>query len=185
MPGINSAGVSIVPIEADGVASDCMYFVGTRGRLKDGKRCFRLRFRLARLASIGFAFFHAFRARAGRPQPGKSPMARVAVLPDDFYASAVALVDANVLRIDGFARQLLLLPSRFAGYIFRDNTDALMAHTLVLHLNLTRWIGARPPPLKTKRLQAESHGGTRYNRRHERRVLLFYCLIRNRMQKHK
>jgi hypothetical protein len=39
----------------------------------------------------------------------------------------------------------------FAGYIFRNNTDAFMAHTLLLHLNATRC--PRSPPLKAERLQ--------------------------------
>jgi hypothetical protein len=31
----------------------------------------------------------------------------------------------------------------FAGYIFRNDADAFMAHTLLLHLNRSRCAGAR------------------------------------------
>ena len=127
--------MAIVPVEADGIAPDRVYVVGAYGGFEHGKRSFRLRLWLTRLAPSGFAFFHAGRARARCTQPEKRPVAGVAILPYYFDASAFCLVDADMLRVDGFARKFLLWTCGFARYIFRNNANAFMAHTLFLHLN--------------------------------------------------
>ena len=104
MPGIDSTGMAIVPVEADGIAPDRVCFVGAYGRFEQGKRGFGLGLLLSRLASGGFSFFNAQRARARRTQPCEGPLAGVSVFPDDLHASPFRLVDADSLRINGFAR---------------------------------------------------------------------------------
>jgi hypothetical protein len=151
MPGINAAGVAIVPIEADGISPYGMNVVRSDCGFKYRKRCCRLRLLLAWRASLGFAFFYAGCAWARGTQPGKRPAARVAIFPYDFDASSLRLVDADVLRVDGLARKFNLGTRGLARYIFRKDADAFVAHTLFLHLNAARCLSI--PPFEAKRLQ--------------------------------
>lgn len=143
--------MAIVPIEADGISPYGVYVVGPYGRFKHRERCCWLRLLLARFAPVGFAFFHAGCARARCTQPGKGPVAGVAILPYYFDARPLRLVDADVLRVNGFAGKFLLRARGLACDVFRNYADAFVAHTLFLHLNATRC--PRSPPLKAKRLQ--------------------------------
>src|SRR5665213_175117 len=135
MPGVNSAGVAIVPIEADGITPDRPHLVRTRSGLEHWQRCFRLRLRLTRFSAGGLTLFDTGGARAGIAQPGKSPLAGMAVFPGNFNASAFRLIYPDVLGLDGLMGQLpLLLSGGFPGDMLRHDADPLMTHNFpVVH----------------------------------------------------
>jgi len=103
MPGINAAGVAIVPIEADGISSDGVHLVGSHSGLENRQWCFRFGLLFAGRSPFRFAFLHACGAWARGTQPCKGPVAGVAILPYNLDARTFRLVDADMLGIDGVA----------------------------------------------------------------------------------
>ena len=128
--------MAIVPIEADGISSDRVDFVGSHGGLENRQRGFWLRLLFARCSrpsasrsSTQVAHGHAARNQAKRPVAG------VAIFPYNLDARTLRLVDADMLGIDGVARKFFFRARGFARGIFRKNADAFVAHTFVLHLS--------------------------------------------------
>jgi hypothetical protein len=126
--------MAIVPIKADGISSYGFHFVGAHGGLENWQCGFGLGLLFAGYPTFNFAFFYAGRARASSTQPCKCEMAAVAILPFNLDAGTIRLIDADVAGINGVARKLSMWTGRFARDIFRNNPDAFVAHTLVLHL---------------------------------------------------
>jgi hypothetical protein len=181
MPGIDAAGVAVVPSEADGISSYSLYFVGAHRGLENRERGFWFGLLLTGYSSFGFPFLHAGGARAGCAQPCKCPMAGVAIFPFNLDPRTLRLVDADVQGIDGAARKFYVWTGCFAGEIFRNDADAFVAHTFVLHLNPARCIYS-PPPISNG-LQRQGDRPTNRDSSHEGGVLLFHRLVRKRMQK--
>ena len=102
MPGINSAGVAIVPIEADRISSDRVDFVWSNRGFEDWQRCFWLRFLFPR--SLPSACVLLRRLRMGtRPATRQMSSGWCGRLSMHVDPRAICLIDADMLRIDGFA----------------------------------------------------------------------------------
>ncbi len=175
--------MAIVPIEADGISTDRVDFVGSHRRFEDRQCCFRFGLLLSWRPAFRFAFFNAGGAGAGGTQPGKGPVAGVAIFPDNFDPSAICLVDADMLGIDGFARKFFLCAGGFAGDIVRKNADAFVAHIVVLHLNSMGCLCS--PPLKSEQLQCQRDRTAANNDSDKRYALFLHYLVGNRVQQRK
>src|SRR5579863_3218122 len=125
IPGINSGGVAIVPLEAECVIADRLGRFRPRGRLVHGQQSRGLRLGNPRLASLRLALLVAGRAGAGVPQPGEAPVAAMAVLPRDLQPLSAGLLDAHLDRRDCFAGQRRGLTVRFFS---ADQTDSFVTH---------------------------------------------------------
>lgn len=175
--------MAIVPVETDGISSYGFYFLGAHGGLENRQCGFGLGLLFAGCPAFGFPTFHAGRAWAGGPQPRKRPMAGVAIFPFNLDAGTLRLVDADMPGIDSVARKFSLWTGCLARDIFRNDADAFVAHTFVLHRNPVFRIYSPPP--QSKGLQEQGDRSTQRDSSHERGMLFFHRLVRNRMQKSK
>lgn len=183
MPGINAAGMAIVPIEADGIPAYGFYFLGAHSGLENRQCGFGLGLLFAGCPAFGFPPFHAGRARASGTQPRKRPVARVAIFPFNLYSRTLRLVDPDMPWIDGVVRKFYFWSGCFTRDVFRNDADAFVAHTFVLHLNPVFRIYSPLP--QSKGLQEQGDRSTQRDSSHERGMLFFHRLVRNRMQKSK
>src|ERR1700676_4053708 len=75
VPGIDAAGVAILPIELDRIAADSVGAGWSSGGLVHLQQLLGVGLGLARLAALNFSFFDAGGAGTGVAQPGEVPLA--------------------------------------------------------------------------------------------------------------
>ena len=131
VPGVDAAGVSVAPCEADGVGADGGDGGGSRGRLVHGEQVVGFGAGFAGLAACCVALFVAGGAGAGVAEPGEGPGAAVPVFPFDFHACAFGFVDADFGGLDGFGGELGVLLLGAAGLLFGNEADSFVAHVSI------------------------------------------------------
>ena len=112
VPGVDAAGVAVLPVELDGVAAYGVGAGGARGGLVHLQELFWFRLGVARLAVLLLPLFDAGGAGAGVAQPGEVPVAAVAVFPIDLHAGAFGLEDTY------FAGRESLFAERTGAYVY-------------------------------------------------------------------
>lgn len=132
VPGINPAGMAIVPIETNGISSDRVGIVWPYWRFVYGQSGFRFRSRLTWLAARGFAFIDTGRARASVPQPLKRPVTCMSIRPLYGHAGTASFVHLNMPWPNGITLQISFFCC-LSRYIFRGDANAFVAHTTFLH----------------------------------------------------
>ncbi len=147
IPGIDSAGVPIVPLKADRVVAHRAGRFWPRRSLIHRQQSCRLPLRYPGLTPIRIALLMAGRAGTSQPQPRKVPVARVPIFPVDFQALSGGLLDAHLRWRHHVARQLRRrLPPR----LFRVNqTNPFVTHkpsAVVGGLTAGRFTADRPIP---------------------------------------
>src|ERR1700759_4879373 len=101
IPAIDAAGVTVLPVELEGITADRVGAGWARRRFIELQKLLRLRLGVAGLAALLFALFDAGGAGAGIAQPGEGPVAAVTVFPVDLHPGALGLEDANFGRGQG------------------------------------------------------------------------------------
>lgn len=123
VPGIDAAGVAVIPGDVQGIFTHRLYFFGP-GRLfvhrQQGGGLFG---RLTRIAMVGVAFFSACGAWAGVTQPLEGEVRAMAVVPLDVHSRAGGDVDFDGLGVDhGHMNKYIQNPgTRFALTQWRTN----------------------------------------------------------------
>lgn len=128
VPGVNSALMAVIPMEADGVMSYGSHGFRARRRLIHRQQRLRFRLWLAGSASGFFALIMAGGTWTSITQPCKAPMAAMAVLPDDFHSGAFGLEDAHLGRGLCFRRKFALHSLASARLCFRNKLNAFVPH---------------------------------------------------------
>jgi hypothetical protein len=132
VPGVDSGGVAVFPVELKRVAADGGDGLGLGGGRVHGEKLRGCGFGLAGIETRGFAHVIAGGAGAGVAEPLESPRAFVSVGPVDLKAFALGEEDADFEGSDGFARELVGLFT--AGFFFfADDADAFVTHDSILN----------------------------------------------------
>ncbi len=126
IPGINTARVPVIPLEADRIIAH------RAGRLRPRRRhvhrqqpsCRRLG--LARRASRRLSLLMAGRAWTSIPQPDKPPSAAMPILPVDFEALAARLQNPNLRWCHRIARQFRR--DRTPSLFLADDANPFVTH---------------------------------------------------------
>jgi len=104
IPGVDAAGVAVLPVELDCVAADGLRAGRLHGRGIHGQDGGWPGLWLPYFTAIRLALLDAGGAGAGITQPGKAPGAVVAVNPIDLHALALRDEHADLLSRDADAR---------------------------------------------------------------------------------
>src|SRR5580704_9412040 len=122
--------MAVEPVELQRIAADRVGAGGLGGRRVHLERIGGPGFGLAGFAPLLFALLDTGGARAGLAQPGKGPLAAMAILPVDFKALALGEQDAHLLRSDGDAVEGKDLLFRLLALL--NEANALVAHKDIL-----------------------------------------------------
>ena len=128
IPGINSAGMPIVPVKAESIPPHRRDGIRPRRSLVHRQQCLRMRLCLTWLAPRLLPFLMACCAGACIPKPGKSPLAPVSIFPVDLQARPLGLVHADFRRRLRIRRKLPLLHPRPARLFLADKPDSFVTH---------------------------------------------------------
>lgn len=112
IPGVDAAGVAVIPGNAHGITAYWLYFFWTRGFLIHRQQGAGSLWRLSRFAMIVVALFVAGSARAGIAQPLKVVVRLMAVVPLNINARA-----SGDVHLDGFGIVRHSRISIYGGFI--------------------------------------------------------------------
>ncbi len=128
VPGIDAAGVAVLPVELNSIAADGVS-TGRLGRRREhGQDIGGFGFGLTRLAAIGLAQVDAGGTGAGLAQPRKAPRAVVTIDPIDLHALAFGEQNANLLGRNGDLGQCAGLFTFVVLVLLGGDADAFVCH---------------------------------------------------------